>query len=214
MAPRKPSATTNAPTATPKTSNPSLTSSPSNGSQLSALSLPDSLDIQLPDFASQVPTDFFRPSSSSVPRTDSATFKQESLIAAEQSNSLQLQSMNLDNVVLTVGNAVKATKIGDLLMQYQIGIETIRTSSVKLLNQQQLTVNMGKQLLITTEKGRGLDVKLQGEQLKTQLEDAKNNILAADVQGYQQLLPIAEQSWKYRLEQASNMNAEMLQKLG
>jgi len=209
MAPRKPSSTTTAPIATTHQASPI-----SNSSNSTTLSLPDSLDIQLPDFAAQVPTDWFRPSSSSVPRTDSATFKQESLIAAEQSNSLQLQSMNLDNVILTAGNAVKATKIGDLLMTYQIGIETIRTSSVKLLNQQQLTVNMGKQLLITTEKGRGLDVKLQGEQLKTQLEDAKNNILMSDVQGYQQLLPIAEQSWKYRLEQASNMNAEMLQKLG
>ena len=210
MAPRKPSDTSTA-TKEPLTTTPKV-SPVTNTSNSSAVSLPTSLDVQLPDFRSQIPTDFFKPSSSSVPRTNSETFKEESKIAAEQANSLQLQALNIDNALLTVGNAVKATKIGDLLMQYQVGIETIRNTSVKLRNAQQITANSEKQVLITAEKGNGLDIKLRGEQMRTTLENAKNNILDADIQGYTQLLPIAQQTWQNKLDQAQSQNTEVLQK--
>lgn len=189
---------------------PSIPLPPTIPTENLPLGVPESLDITLPDFSSQLPSDWYKPSSSNVPRTDSQTFLEESQIATEQKNSLVLQGLNLDNAKLTIKNAVKGTQIAELLMNYKIGVEKVRTAAVKLVDAQFVTANAQKQVLITQEQGRQLDTRLTGEQLKTQMEVAKNELIQVDVSGYQALKPIAEQAWKNRLAEAEAKNQEML----
>jgi hypothetical protein len=200
MPPRKPRDT--APIVPTAPTSPTATRTPARSPSNALSALPESLEVQFPDFRSQIATDWFRPSSSSVPRTTAEEFKNESEIASEQNNSLQLQSMNLDNALLTVSNAVKATKIGKAIAEYAVGLEAIRGVGVRLRNEQAVTANYEKQVLITQEKGLQLDQKLIGEQTRTQIESAKNQITQLELGYHRDLKPIKEQEWKNRLVEA------------
>jgi hypothetical protein len=166
------------------------------------LLLPETLSLQFPDFQSLIPTDWFKPSSSSVPRTTSAEFNQEKLIAEEQGNSLVLMGMNLENATLAVGNAVKATKVGNLILQYELGIEKMRTTEASIHNQQTATANERIKGDIQTEKGRSLTLKLAGEQIRTGIEGAKNALSQAELGYHTDLLPVREKEWQNLLLQA------------
>jgi hypothetical protein len=173
------------------------------GSPASALSaLPEQLTVNYPDIQGLLPTDWFRPSSSAVPQTDDATKEEELKIAREQGNSIELLHANMDNAIALAAVAVKATKVGKLAAEYLVGLEEIRAVGVKLRGAQAATANEERQVLIIQEKGNQLDQRLQGEQIKTQIEGQKNQITQLESQYWQQLHPIKQTEWQNKLQAA------------
>ena len=188
----------------PTTKQPRNPSQPT-GSPSSALpALPESLQINYPDVQGLLPTDWFRPSSSAVPQTDDATKEEELKIAREQGNSIELLAANMDNAIALAAVAVKATKVGKLAAEYLVGLEEIRAVGVKLRGAQAATANEERQVLIVREKGNQLDQKLQGEQIKTQIEGQKNQITQLESQYWQQLQPIKQTEWQNKLQAAQS----------
>jgi hypothetical protein len=189
------------PSLTPSPPPSALTSGGGKGADLGAI-LPDRLEFALPHFAGMLPTNWYRPSTSAVERVTDADFETESEIAREQGNGLQLMGMNLDNVEELARNAVKATKIGKLMGEYLVGIEAMRTVGVCLRNAQTVTANEEKKGFIMGEKGRQLDIKFAGEQIKTGIEQSKSDLLSDESNYYRELRPIEQTRWQNLLEAA------------
>ena len=159
-------------------------------------SLPPALNISYPDISGLLCTDWFRPSSSKVPQTSDEEKEREAKIANEQSNSIELLSMNLDNAIGLAQVAVKATRIGRLVAEYQIGLEEIRAVGVKLRGAQMATANEEKNVLLIQEKGNQLTAKLGISQTET---------------GYlTSLRPIKESEWQNKLQAAQIKAQEAL----
>lgn len=161
--------------------------------------LPEKLDIKFPNFGTLAPTNWYRPSTSPVERVDQATFQEESLIAEEQGNALELMGSNLDNVAKAMQNAVKATKIGKLLAEYLVGLEAIKTVGVSLRNAQKVTVNEEKRGLLIDEQGVRLDTQLVGERNKTAIESGKNALSQLEVSYYNSLAETKQTEWNNKL---------------
>jgi hypothetical protein len=194
MPPRKPSTSTQ-PVAVPTV--------PTGSNATNVLSsLPAKLDVKYPDVQSLLPTDWFKPSSSKVPQTTDEEAQKELKIAHEQGNSLELLSANMDNAMKLAGVAVKATKVGKLVAEYLVGLEEIKAVGVKLRGAQAATANEEKNVAIIQERGNMLDVRLNGERIKTSIERNKNQLSQVDERGYSQLLPIKETEWKNKLAMA------------
>jgi hypothetical protein len=130
---------------------------------------------------------------------DQATFQEESLIAEEQGNALELMGSNLDNVAKAMQNAVKATKIGKLLAEYLVGLEAIKTVGVSLRNAQKVTVNEEKRGLLIDEQGVRLDTQLVGERNKTAIESGKNALSQLEVSYYNSLAETKQTEWNNKL---------------
>ena len=174
--------------------------------------LPQSINIQYPDIQGMMPTDWFQPSSSSVPQTDNATHRAEMKVVHQQANSIELLKANLTNVKELVSAGVIATEIGKQMAHYVIGLEEIRELGVQLANRRITTQNTQKQGLILMERGVALDRKLDGERLKTQNEGLKNKALQQEIDFRHQLIPIKEREWNLKLEQAQSQAEALLHK--
>ena len=174
--------------------------------------LPQSINIQYPDIQGMMPTDWFRPSSSSVPQTDNATHRAEMKVVHQQANSIELLKANLTNVKELVSAGVIATEIGKQMAHYVIGLEEIRELGVQLANRRITTANTQKQGLILMERGVALDRKLDGERLKTQNEGLKNKALQQEIDFRHQLIPIKEREWNLKLDQAQSQAEVLLHK--
>jgi hypothetical protein len=186
----------------PTTRQPRTPSAPT-GSPSSALSaLPEQLTVNYPDIQGLLPSDWFKPSSSAVPQTDDATKEEELRIAHEQGNSIELLAANMDNAIALAAVALKATRIGKLAAEYLLGLEEIRAVGVKLRGAQAATQNEERQVLIIQEKGNQLDQRLQGEQIKTQIEGQKNQITRLESDYLNQLHPIKQTEWQNKLQAA------------
>lgn len=164
--------------------------------------LPESLQINFPDFANLTPTNWYRPSTSPVERVNQANFQSEALVAEEQGNGLDLLNMNLDNVEKSMRSAVKATKIGKLLAEYLVGLEAIKTVGVSLQNAQKVTLNEMKKGLVIDEKGTQLDTQLIGERHRTTLEGQKTDLTQLEINYYKQLQGTKEREWQGKLAAA------------
>lgn len=191
------------------TKQPTGTTAPQHIQNVST-GLPESLQVTFPEFNSRQPSDLYRPSSSSVPRTNASTFQTESLVAAEQFNSLKLEESNLKNLNQSALNAIKATDIGQLIVEYQIGLERIRGSGTKLRAEQYRTMN--EELKVKLEQARGLNIesRIQSESMKLDLEQAKQGVIGADIEGYRDLKPIAQMAWKAKLAEARQRAQEAI----
>lgn len=199
MPPRRPKAPTETPI-TPTTPTTPTNSPTAVNSALAAL--PATLEVNYPDVKSLLPTDWFRPSSSAVPRTDDATYAEEVKTAAEQGNSIELLKLNVENAVKLAEVAVKTTRLGKLAAEYLVGLEEIRAVGVRLRGAQAATANEERQVSIVLEKGNQLDRKLEGERLKTQIEGQKNQITQLESDYLTQLQPIKQTEWQNKLEAA------------
>jgi hypothetical protein len=201
----------NTPTVTPSTLDTNTVGNTSAAfSQLTAV-LPNELAVQYPNVAEMMPSDWFRPSSSNVPRTDNATFRAELQIAKEQNNSIKLLSANIDNAIELAGVAVKTTKVAKLVAEYLIGLEEIKAVGVRLRAAQSSTANEERKVLIIEEKGRQLDNKLIGERIKTGIEAQKNSITQLESNYYSDLHPIKQTEWQNKLEAAKSKAQQALQ---
>ena len=177
---------------------PPVASSKPTGTPTAALTtLPPALNVSIPDIPGMMPDDWFKPSSSKVPQITDAEKAVEAKIAHEQGNSIELLSLNMDNAIGLAQVAVKATKIGKLVAEYQIGLEEIRAVGVKLRGAQMATANEEKNVALIAEKSNQLTAKLGISQTET-------NYL-------NQLKPIKESEWANKLQVAQIKAQEALQ---
>ena len=163
--------------------------------------LPEKINTEgVPNVNSYLPTNFFDPASSPVPRTTAAQLEQGLQHQQEQKNSIVLLHGNLDNSIELIKAAVKSAKLVKLSVDYRTEVETIATATQKLRQQQTLTANESTRVELFAEQGRTILSQVEGQRVKTNVQDLKNGIDRLEVDYLNSARPVVEQTWRNKLE--------------
>ncbi|NJL19591.1 MAG: hypothetical protein HC895_00245 [Leptolyngbyaceae cyanobacterium SM1_3_5] len=183
------------------------------------------LNFAMPDFVGAVPTDLYRPSSSSIPEIDDATYQQESKSAHNKLNAVKLQNESLLIVEEESKGAVIASRIAGNVatalvnfrkaqVNYLVGMDAADIAyEVGTAKNAETRTNGFKEVSILQEKGRSLDERFRGAQIKTNLEREKNSNSQLDVDHQVRIRPILQEKLDAEFESLKNSASEARQKL-
>lgn len=188
------------------------------------LQTPD-LNFAMPDFVGAIPTDLYRPSSSSIPEIDDAEYQRESKIGANKLNAVKLQNQSLLIVEEESKGAVIASRIAGNVstalvnfrkaqVNYLVGMEAADIAyEVGTAKNAETRTNGFKEVGILQEKGRSLDERFRGAQIKTNLEREKNANSQLDVDHQVRIRPVLQEKLDAEFELLKNSASEARQKL-
>lgn len=188
------------------------------------LQTPD-LNFTMPDFVGAAPTDLYRPSSSSIPDIDDATYQQESKSGAHKLNAVKLQNQSLLIIEEESKGAVIASRIAlnastalvnfrKAQVNYIVGMEAADVAyEVGTAKNAENRTNGLKEVGILQEKGRSLDERFRGAVIKTSLEREKNANSQLDVDYQIRIRPVIQEKLDAEFELLKNTASEARQKL-
>lgn len=188
------------------------------------LQAPD-LNFTMPDFVGAQPTDLYRPSSSSIPEIDDATYQQELKSGANKLNASKLQNQSLLIIEEQSKGAVIASRIAlnastalvnfrKAQVNYLVGMEAADiTYEVGSAKNAENRTNGFKEVGILQEKGRSLNARFAGAVIKTNLELEKNANSQLDVDYQIRIRPVIQEKLDAEFELLKNSASEARQKL-
>lgn len=188
------------------------------------LQTPD-LNFTMPDFVGSQPTDLYRPSSSSIPEIDDATYQQESLSAHNKLNAVKLKGESLLIIEEESKNAVIASRISMNVstalvnfrkgqVNYLVGMDAADIAyEVGMAKNAETRTNGFKEVSILQEKGRTLDERFRGAEIKTNLEREKNANSQLSVNHEIRIRPVIQEKLDVEFDAIKNSVSEARQKL-
>ena len=188
------------------------------------LQTPD-LNFPMPDFVGAMPTDLYRPSTSSAPEIIDEEYQREAKIGANKLNAVKLQNQSLLMVEEQSKGAVIASRIAGNVatslvnfrkaqVNYLVGMEAADiTYEVSSAKNAETRTNGFKEVSILQEKGRMLDARFNGAQIKTNLEREKNANSQLDVNHEIRIRPVIQDKLDAEFELLKNSAFDARQKL-
>ncbi|NJL20557.1 MAG: hypothetical protein HC895_06680 [Leptolyngbyaceae cyanobacterium SM1_3_5] len=188
------------------------------------LEAPD-LNFAMPDFVGSMPTDLYRPSTSSIPEIDDAEFQRESLCANNKLNAVKLENRSLELMEekskgaviasrVTLNVAIAMVNFRKAQVNYLVGMEAADVAyEVGTAKNAETRTNGFKEVSILQEKGRSLDERFRGSQIKTNLEREKNANSQLDVDHQVRIRPVIQEKLDAEFELLKNSASEARQKL-
>ena len=188
------------------------------------LDSPD-LNFTLPDFVGSMPTDLYRPSTSAIPRITDAIYQEEALAASEKLNTIKLENRSLELMEEKSKGAVIASRVAlnvstslvdfrKAQVNYLVGIDAADVAyEVGMAKNSEIRTNGFKEIDLLKEKGRTLDQRLVGAQIKTNWESEKNTNAQLYVDHEIDLRSVIKDELKVTLDAARNSVTEARKKL-
>ena len=207
--------------AVPRSERPNL---PAMEGLEAVLQAPD-LNFSMPDFVGSMPTDLYRPSTSSIPRITDAVYQEEALTASETLNAVKLENRSLELMEEKSKGAVIASRVAlnvstalvnfrKAQVSYLVGMEAVDVAyEVGTAKNAENRTNGFKEVSILQEKGRTLDERFRGAQIKTDLEREKNTNAQLYVAHEVNLREVIKDELKVALDSARNSVTEARKKL-
>lgn len=183
------------------------------------------LNFSMPDFVGSMPTDLYRPSTSSIPRITDAVYQSEALAASEILNAVKLENKSLEVMEEKSKGAVIASRVAlnvstslvnfrKAQVSYLIGMEAADVAyEVGTAKNAETRTNGFKEVSLLQEKGRSLDERFKGVQIKTSLETEKNANSQLYVDHEVNLREVIKDELKVALDSAKNSVTEARKKL-
>lgn len=188
------------------------------------LQAPD-LNFSMPDFVGSMPTNLYRPSTSSIPRVTDAVYQSEALAASEILNAVKLENQSLEVMEEKSKGAVIASRVAlnvstslvnfrKAQVNYLVGMDAADVAyEVGMAKNAETRTNGFKEVSILQEKGRMLDERFKGAQIKTHLETEKNANSQLYVDHEINLREVIKDELKVALDAAKNSVTEARKKL-
>lgn len=188
------------------------------------LQAPD-LNFSMPDFVGSMPTNLYRPSTSSIPRITDAVYQSEALAASEILNAVKLENKSLEVMEEKSKGAVIASRVAlnvstslvnfrKAQVSYLVGLDAADVAyEVGMAKNAETRTNGFKEVSILQEKGRTLDERFKGAAIKTHLETEKNANAQLYVDHEVNLREVIKDELKVALDAAKNSVTEARKKL-